>query len=158
MNKKILERKIEMKETFFWDFSQEDISTLSDLTSEGFEFDWTAISSPNAITSGFVIQGEVSGMIEFTPEPTDYYNFIHKLEVRMDKRNQGIAGVLLAYVAKDAFNRGFEGFMMLISKTALRDFYVSRYGGSRIGNTNRVIFNTAASQGLIDRFLKGGLD
>lgn len=64
--------------------------------------------SPNAITSGFVIQGEVSGMIEFTPEPTDYYNFIHKLEVRMDKRNQGIAGVLLAYVAQDAFNRSFE--------------------------------------------------
>ncbi|MFR4032555.1 MAG: hypothetical protein ACLTZN_02240 [Streptococcus sp.] len=79
-----------MRETFFWDFSQEDIPTLSDLTSEGFEFDWTAISSPNAITSGFVIQGEVSGMIEFTPEPTDYYNFIHKLEVRMDKRNQGL--------------------------------------------------------------------
>ncbi|MFR8245347.1 MAG: hypothetical protein ACLU93_02645 [Streptococcus sp.] len=86
--KKTLERMMAMKETFFWDFSQEDISTLSDLTSEGFEFDWTAISSPNAITSGFVIQGEVSGMIEFTPEPTDYYNFIHKLEVRMDKRNQ----------------------------------------------------------------------
>ena len=40
----------------------------------------------------------------------------------MDKRNQGIAGVLFAYVAQDAFNRGFEGFMMLISKTALRDF------------------------------------
>ena len=101
-----------MRETFFWDFSQEDIPTLSDLTSEGFEFDWTAISSPNAITSGFVIQGEVSGMIEFTPEPTDYYNFIHKLEVRMDKRNQGIAGVLLAYVAQDAFNRGFEAVVL----------------------------------------------
>ena len=93
-----------MRETFFWDFSQEDIPTLSDLTSEGFEFDWTAISSPNAITSGFVIQGEVSGMIEFTPEPTDYYNFIHKLEVRMDKRNQGIAGACPPSPASSPFS------------------------------------------------------
>ncbi|MFR2308018.1 MAG: hypothetical protein ACLS6Y_08315 [Streptococcus salivarius] len=89
MNKKILERKIEMKETFFWDFSQEDISTLSDLTSEGFEFDWTAISSPNAITSGFVIQGEVSGMIEFTPEPRDAYTFVPKLEVVWTRKTRG---------------------------------------------------------------------
>lgn len=30
--KDILERKMAMRETFFWDFSQEDIPTLSDLT------------------------------------------------------------------------------------------------------------------------------
>ena len=145
-----------MRETFFWDFSQEDIPTLSDLTSEGFEFDWSSISSPNAITSGFVIQGEVSGMIEFTPEPRDAYTFVHKLEVRMDKKNQGIAGRLLAYVAQDAFNHGFEGFMMCLSKTALLDYYVRRYGCSRIANTNRVMFHAPACQLLIDRFLKGG--
>ena len=68
------------------------------------------------MTSGFVIQGEISGMIEFTPEPRDAYTFVHKLEVRMDKKNQGIAGRLLAHVAQDAFNRGFEGFMMCLCK------------------------------------------
>lgn len=141
-----------MKETFFWTFSSDAISTLSDLTSEGFEVDWTVRSSSDAMTSGFVIQGEISGMIEFTPEPRDAYTFVHKLEVRMDKKNQGIAGRLLAYVAQDAFNRGFEGFMMCLSKTAL----VRRYGCSRIANTNRVMFHTAACQLLIDRFLKGG--
>ena len=108
------------------------------------------------MTSGFVIQGEVSGMIEFTPEPRDAYTFVHKLEVRMDKKNQGIAGLLLAHVAQDAFNRGFEGFMMCLSKTALLDYYVRRYGCSRIANTDRVMFHTAACQLLIDRFLKGG--
>ena len=97
-----------MKETFFWDFSSDAISTLSDLTSEGFEVDWTVRSSSKAITSGFVMQGEVLGMIEFTPEPSDAYTFVHKLEVRMDKKNQGIAGLLLAHVAQDAFNRGFD--------------------------------------------------
>lgn len=111
-----------MKETFFWTFSSDAISTLSDLTSEGFEVDWTVRSSSDAMTSGFVIQGEISGMIEFTPEPRDAYTFVHKLEVRMDKKNQGIAGRLLAHVAQDAFNRGFEGFMMCLSKTALLDY------------------------------------
>ena len=53
-----------MKETFFWTFSSDAISTLSDLTSEGFEVDWTVRSSSDAMTSGFVIQGEISGMIE----------------------------------------------------------------------------------------------
>ena len=33
-----------MKETFFWTFSSDAISTLSDLTSEGFEVDWTVRS------------------------------------------------------------------------------------------------------------------
>ena len=46
-----------MKETFFWTFSSDEISTLSDLTSEGFEVDWTVRSSSDAMTSGFVIQG-----------------------------------------------------------------------------------------------------
>lgn len=46
-----------MKETFFWTFSSDAISTLSDLTSEGFEVDWTVRSSSDAMTSGFVIQG-----------------------------------------------------------------------------------------------------
>ena len=147
-----------MKETFFWDFSSDAISTLSDLTSEGFEVDWTVRSSSKAITSGFVMQGEVLGMIEFTPDPGDAYTFVHKLEVRMDKKNQGIAGRLLAHVAQDAFNRGFEGFMLCLSKTALLDYYVRRYGCSRIANTNRVLFHTAACQLLIDRFLKEGVD
>ena len=131
-----------MKETFFWEFSSDAISTLSDLTSEGFEVDWTVRSSSKAITSGFVMQGEVIGMIEFTPEPSDAYTFVHKLEVRMDKKNQGIAGLLLAHVAQDA----------------LLDYYVRRYGCSRIANTNRVMFRTAACQSLIDRFLKEGVD
>ena len=51
-----------MKETFFWTFSSDAISTLSDLTSEGFEVDWTVRSSSDAMTSGFVIKGEISGM------------------------------------------------------------------------------------------------
>lgn len=145
-----------MKETFFWTFSSDEISTLSDLTSEGFQDDWTVRSSSDAMTSGFVIQGEISGMIEFAPEPRDAYTFVHKLEVRMDKKNQGIAGRLLAHVAQDAFNRGFEGVMMCLSKTALLDYYVRRYGCSRIANTNRVLFHASACQLLIDRFLKGG--
>ena len=76
----------------------------------------------------------------------------------VNKKNQGIAGLLLAHVAQDAFNRGFEGFMMCLSKTALLDYYVRRYGCSRIANTNRVMFHTAACQLLIDRFLKEGVD
>ena len=51
-----------MKETFFWTFSSDEIPTLSDLTSEGFEDDWTVRSSSDAMTSGFVIQGEISGI------------------------------------------------------------------------------------------------
>lgn len=84
-------------------------------------------------------------MIEFTPEPSDVYTFVHKLEVRMDKKNQGIVGILLAHVAQDAFNRGFEGAMMCLSKTALLDYYVHRYGCSRIANTNRVMFHTTST-------------
>lgn len=44
IKKNMSARKQSMKETFFWDFSSDAISTLSDLTSEGFEVDWTVRS------------------------------------------------------------------------------------------------------------------
>ena len=64
--------------------------------------------------------------------------FAHKLEIDphnrgKSKRHEGIAGTLLAFVAKESFNAGCDGFVVFISKSALYDYYQNQYGAKPLG-------------------------
>jgi hypothetical protein len=98
--------------------------------------------------------------VEFERVPQSRYNFIYRLEsaphnVGKSKVYDNVAGTLLAYVARDSFNYGFDGFVVLKSKTILVNHYINKYGAKLIGDGNRLYFDTNASKRLIKIYLGG---
>jgi hypothetical protein len=133
----------------------EKLPDLFALSGQGFEFTWDLQSASHSIVIAYVYEGEILSLIEFTRNPSDLSNFVYKLETHEGYRNMGLAGTMLATVAQDAKGQGFDGFVFAISKTTLLRFYVDKLGAKQIGNTNRIYFDTQASDSLIEKYLKG---
>jgi hypothetical protein len=81
------------------------------------------------------------------------------LEIDPQNRSQankhpGVAGMLLAYVARESFSSGCDGFVVLVAKTVLYKYYQVRYGAKPLGGT-RLYFDTVASALLIEEYLVG---
>jgi len=109
------------------------------LGSRGWSFDWskgaTDLITDVAILKAVVIDDEIEGLIEYEIIKHEAYVFAHKLEIdphnRGDvKKHEGIAGILLAFVAKESFSSGCDGFVVFISKTRLYDYYQKQYGAN----------------------------
>lgn len=98
-------------------------------------------------------------MIEYEIVRREGYVFAHKLEIEPHNRglfseHQGIAGILLAFVARESFNSDCDGFVAFISKTKLYDYYQTKYGAKPIGGL-KLHFDTEASEKLINEYLVG---
>jgi GNAT superfamily N-acetyltransferase len=127
-----------------------DISTLRGAV--GFEFDWTARSNDQTQTVARVENGQIAGLIEFERIPRNLFDFLHLIEVKPEYRGTDVAGKLLAYVARDSFDHGFEGFVVLEPKTLLYEYYIEKYGAKPLPG-RRLHFDTEASKALIERYL-----
>jgi hypothetical protein len=68
-----------------------------------------------------------------------------------EKKIDRIAGCLLAFAAKLAFEKGYLGFVSLIPKTELIELYVKKYGFIAYGN--QLAIEKQASINLIDKYL-----
>jgi hypothetical protein len=133
------------------------------LKSRGWSFDWNKGAS-DLITDvarlkAVLIEHEIEGLIEYEIVQSEAYAFIHKLEIDPhnrgnEKKHEGIAGVLLAYVAKESFSSGCEGFVVFISKTRLYEYYQKKYGAKPLGGL-KLHFDTEASEKLIKEYLVG---
>jgi GNAT superfamily N-acetyltransferase len=128
----------------------EDISTLRGAV--GFEFDWTARSNDQTQTVARIEDDQIAGLIEFERIPRSLFDFLHLIEVKPEYRGTDVAGKLLAYVARDSFDQGFEGFVVLEPKTLLYEYYIEKYGAKPLPG-RRLHFDTEASQALIERYL-----
>ena len=133
------------------------------LKSRGWIFDWnvgsTDLITDAGILKALVIDEEIEGLIEYEIVIRDLYVFAHKLEIDPHnrgekKKHEGIAGILLAYVAKESFNAGCDGFIVFISKSKLYDYYQNQYGAKPLGGL-KLHFDTEASKKLIEEFLAG---
>ncbi|HVI44352.1 MAG TPA: hypothetical protein VM802_05765 [Chitinophaga sp.] len=79
---------------------------------------------------------EILGLMclnEFPPETGINALEIELLEVSVEnrgnnKRLQGIAGCLIAFACREAFNRGYKGWVFLIPKSELIEHYSKAYG------------------------------
>ena len=128
------------------------------LIKAGWLVDWSMASGASSQKIGYFADDKLQGLVEFERVPRSLYNFIYLIEVApwnrgKEKQIKDVAGVLLAYVAKDSMESGFDGFVTFISKTILVDHYIDRYG-ARILHDNQLVFDTTASQKLIDRYLE----
>ena len=138
----------------FLNLSKEDKNELYDLHEEGYVFDWSQFSSNKSKTVAKMVNGDIAGLVEFEQQPENLCNYMWLIEVSKNYRGTGIAGMLLAYVAKDSLDAGFEGFVVFETKTALFKYYQEKYGAKPIGK-RKLIFDTQASLYLVNKYLGG---
>jgi hypothetical protein len=140
-----------------------DQNKAKQLQANGWSFDWskstTDLITDISILKAVVIDDEVEGLIEYEIIRQEGYVFAHKLEIDPHNRglagkHEGIAGVLLAFVARESFNSDCDGFVVFISKTALYEYYQTKYGAKPIGGL-KLHFDTEASERLINEYLTG---
>jgi hypothetical protein len=150
--KKNCYNKEEVKYMKFIEFTDTEIKEFDELNRLGYVFDWTKKSSRISMTVGLITNGDIAGLVEFERRAEHLYNYMWLIEVADSYKGTSIAGMLLAYVGRDSLQQGFEGFVMFEPKTALYDYYIEKYGAKPLTG-RRLVFDTAATKKLIDRFL-----
>jgi hypothetical protein len=128
------------------------------LCEQGWGFNWSLRGSATSAKFALEINSTVEGLVEFDREPQNLCNRIFWLEIDphnrgKQKQYEGVAGALLAFVAQDSFACGFDGFIVLESKSEIIQLYVEKYGATQIGNSQELYFDTVASRNLIQRYL-----
>jgi hypothetical protein len=133
------------------------------LKSRGWSFNWskgaTDTITGNSILKAILADDEIEGLIEYEIIQQEAYVFVHKLETDphnrgKEQKHKGVAAMLLAYVAKESFSSGCDGFVVFISKTSLYEYYQTKYGAKPLGGL-KLYFDTEASEKLIKTYLVG---
>jgi hypothetical protein len=140
-----------------------DRGKANQLIANGWSFDWSKraadLIADASILKAVVIDEEIEGLIEYEIIRQEGYVFAHKLEIDPHNRGQagrheGIAGILLAFVARESFNSDCDGFVVFMSKTKLYEYYQTKYGAKPLGGL-KLHFDTEASEKLINEYLVG---
>jgi len=134
--------------------SEDDKASLADLAEFGYQFDWTAKSSPKTMTVADIVNGDVAGLVEYERQAENLCNFLWLIELADAYKGSGVAGKLLAYVGRDSLAAGFEGFVVFEAKTALYNYFQDKYGAKPIGG-RRLFFDEEATRQLIATYLDG---
>ncbi|MCL1950487.1 MAG: hypothetical protein FWF59_12215 [Turicibacter sp.] len=129
----------------------EDTASLQAL--EGFEFDWSVHTYPQTKIFSAQVQGEIAGLIEFERMSSELYNFMYLIEVSKKFRGTTVAGELLAFIAMDSFQNGFDGFVVFESKTVTYKYYIEKYGAKPLPG-RRLHFDSQAAAHLIKTYLE----
>lgn len=128
----------------------ENRQTVRALT--GFEFNWEIKGHFNALLFGAYVENKIVGLVEFDRKDKELYNFMYLIEVHPDYRGSSVAGELLAWVGLDAFNQGFDGFVVFESKSANYQMYIEKYGAKPLRG-RRLHFDTESTKRLIETYL-----
>jgi hypothetical protein len=106
----------------------------------------TTISNPD------IIQGIIS-----TTDKGDhiFMNLIESAKFNKGKKKlyKGVAGNLVAFVCKTAFEKGYDGVVSFIAKTQLIDHYTLTLG-AKIFSGNRMFIDTREAYILTTKYFK----
>lgn len=121
-----------------------------------FEFDWTKEKKHHVFKIVKNKEEEILGLLSVINYSKEWRIHINLLESSnankgKDKKIDRIAGCLLAFAARLAFEKGYLGFVSLIPKTELIDLYIKKYGFSLFGN--QLAIEKQASIDLIEKYL-----
>ncbi|MFK7798942.1 MAG: hypothetical protein AB8E82_15930 [Aureispira sp.] len=121
-----------------------------------FQFDWSREQGCHVFK--IVKQGdeEILGLLSVINYPQELRIHINLIESADDNKGKGkkvdrIAGCLLAFAAKLAFENSYLGFVSLVPKTELIELYVKKYGFIAYGN--QLAIEKQASINLINKYL-----
>ncbi len=121
-----------------------------------FTFDWP-IEKENAVYKIHLKdQEEILGLISLIDIPKEFRIHINLIESSIanqgrNKRIKNIPGCLIAFTCKNAFKKGYDGFVSLIPKTKLVEHYHIRYGFIQVGNQMAVFGES--SKLLIEKYI-----
>jgi len=70
------------------------------------------------------------------------------------KLYRGVAGNLIAYACKVAFENGYDGVVSFLAKSKLIEHYQTTLGAKRFGESNRMFIDTRESLALVKHYFK----
>ena len=98
----------------------------------------------------------IQGLISFTIKNDHIYMDLIEgapFNLGRNKIYEGVAGNLVAFACKVAFQRGFDGFLSFTAKTKLIEHYEKTLGAYHFGN-HLMILETKASIILLNKYFK----
>lgn len=145
------------QETFEAEISglvSKDYKSIRD--SKQFDFDWANEKGFQIYKLTLKDEEEILGLmsiIDVHHELRIHLNLIESAKKHQgrDKKLEGIPGCLIAFAARTAFNKGYNGFVSLIPKTRLIDYYIKQYGFAQYGRN--LAIEGEASMDLIKKYL-----
>ncbi len=125
--------------------------------SKQFQFDWSSEESNEVYSITRSDGNELLGLISIIDVPQElriHINLVESVIINQGrgKKVDGIPGCLIAFACKIAFTRGYDGFVSLVPKTKLIDYYHNKFGFRHMG-THMVVF-LDTSQSIITKYLK----
>ena len=118
-----------------------------------FEFNWSLKANENTHIFCAEVLDNVEGLVEFERLQSEFFNFMHLIEVSPKYRGTTVAGELLAFVGLDSLNSGFDGFVVFESKSLTYNYYIEKYGAKPIYG-RRLHFDFEATKNLIKTYLE----
>ena len=125
--------------------------------SKQFEFNWIKERKNLVFKVRKKDEENILGLISLINIPKELRIEIHLLEI--SKNNIGrnkiidrLAGCLIAYACDLAFQKGYDGFVSLVSKTEIINLYKEKYGFLEMGN--HLYTQLVNSQHLIETYLE----
>lgn len=105
---------------------------------EQFGFDWEKETDYIVFKTALSTSVQIVGLMSLIDHSAELRIEIHLLEVAKEhqgkeKRLANIAGCLIAYACRMAFDKGYQGFVSLIPKTSLINHYIKEYDFQQYG-------------------------
>ena len=121
-----------------------------------FEFDWNREKKNLVYKIHRKNEDEIVGLISLIDFPKELRLEIHLLEISKDNigKNKNIdrsAGCLIAFACSLSFQKDYDGFVSLVSKTEIIKLYKEKFGFQELGN--HLFSQLHNSESLINEFL-----
>jgi len=144
----------------FWE--EAEISSLPEKelkniqSGDRFKFNWQIEAAHEIYAISLLSPQKTMGLISLKNLPAELRLEIRLLEVSAEnvgreKEYEGIAGSLIAYACRTAFNLGYFGFVSLVPKTRLVEHYMKTYGFRQYGRQLAIDLEDASI--LIKKYL-----
>ena len=134
--------------------SKEDFSKIK--KSKQFEFDWNKEKKNLVFKIHKKNEEDILGLISLIDFPKELRIEIHLLEISSNNIGKNkvidrLAGCLIAYACTLAFEKDYDGFVSLVSKTEIVKLYKEKYGFQEMGNHLCTLLHN--SESLINEYL-----
>ncbi len=134
-----------------------ELATINE--SEHFHFKWRKEINHQVYSLKLSETGEVLGLISIVDYSAEFRLHIQLIESSTKYRGKNktilnIPGCLIAYVCRLSYKKGYGGFVSLVPKTQLIDYYINNYGFIRVG-THLAVFDEL-SEKLINKYFGDG--
>lgn len=138
--------------------SLDNLKKLKD--DKNFIFNWSMETSNEVYQIRLKDKKVILGLISLTNYPTEFRLHINLIEATNNQKGKqktigNIAGCLMAYSCREAFKKGYGGFVSLVPKTKLKPYH-QKYGFIDVG-LQMAIFGQNSTTLISKYFINEGI-